>query len=111
MLTFRVSIILTTFNQELFVKDALQSLLEQDYDELEIVVSDDASKDQTWQIVSSIATEYVGSKKIILNRNANNLGIGANYAKAFSLTSGDVVFSAAGDDVSLPTRCSESIAA
>lgn len=107
----RASVVLLTFNQELYVKDALQSLLDQDYEDLEIVVSDDASKDQTWQVVSSVASEYKGPKKIILNRNAANLGIGANYAKAFSLTSGEVIFSAAGDDVSLPTRCSESIAA
>lgn len=111
MTPIRASVVLLTYNQEAFVKEALQSLLDQDYDDLEIVVSDDASKDQTWHIVSSVASEYTGSKKITLNRNATNLGIGANYAKAFSLTSGDVVLSAAGDDVSLPTRCSESIAA
>ena len=105
----RASIILLTFNQEVFVKDALQSLLDQDYDNLEIVVSDDGSKDGTWANVTALAKAYSGSKKIILNRNKTNLGIGGNYATAFSLTSGDVVFSAAGDDVSLPSRCTSSI--
>lgn len=105
------SVVLLTYNQEAFVQEALQSLLDQDYEDLEIVVSDDGSKDGTWPIVTALASSYSGSKKIILNRNPTNLGIGGNYAKAFSLTRGDVVFSAAGDDVSLPSRCSASVAA
>jgi hypothetical protein len=107
----RASVVLLTYNQEAFVKEALQSLLDQDYDDLEIVVSDDASKDKTWDVVSALAQTYSGPKKIILNRHALNVGIGANYAKAFSLTSGEVIFSAAGDDVSLPSRCTDTIAA
>jgi glycosyltransferase involved in cell wall biosynthesis len=105
------SVILLTFNQEAFVAEALQSLLDQDYEELEIVVSDDASVDNTWDVVSTLAQNYVGSKKIILNRNSRNAGIGANYTKAFLLTTGSVIFSAAGDDVSLPTRCADSVEA
>lgn len=111
MASVSASVILLTYNQESFVAEALNSFLAQDYPSLEIVVSDDCSKDNTWEIVNAIAKAYAGDKKIILNRNAQNLGIGANYTKAFSLTSGEVVFSAAGDDISLPTRCSESIAA
>jgi glycosyltransferase involved in cell wall biosynthesis len=107
----RASVVLLTYNQEALVQEALQSLLDQDHDDLEIVVSDDGSKDDTWAQVTALAKGYSGSKKIILNRNPTNIGIGGNYAKAFSLTSGDVIFSAAGDDVSLPSRCSASIAA
>jgi glycosyltransferase involved in cell wall biosynthesis len=111
MESIRASVVLLTYNQEAFVKEALQSLLDQDYDHLEIVVSDDCSKDGTWAVVESLGMAYSGSKKIVLNRNSSNLGIGGNYAKAFSLTSGDVIFSAAGDDVSLPSRFTETIAA
>lgn len=107
----RASVVLLTYNQEALVQEALQSLFDQDYDDLEIVVSDDGSKDDTWVKVTALANAYAGRKKIMLNRNPTNLGIGGNYAKAFALTSGDVIFSAAGDDVSLPSRCSASIAA
>lgn len=111
MQPIRASVVLLTYNQEAFVKEALQSLLDQDYDNLEIVVSDDASKDGTWAVVETLASAYSGTKKIILNRNSTNLGIGGNYAMAYSLTSGDVIFSAAGDDVSCTSRCTASIAA
>lgn len=107
----RASVVLLTYNQEAFVQEALQSLLDQDYEDLEIVVSDDASKDGTWRVLTEIAKQYIGPKQLVLNQNSKNLGIGANYNKAFSLTHGDVVFSAAGDDVSLPTRCTETVAA
>lgn len=110
MQAIRASVLLLTYNQEQFVAEALQSLLDQDHDNLEIVVSDDCSRDSTWQQVLAVCQTYAGSKKIKLNRNDTNLGIGANYNKAFSLSSGDVLFSAAGDDVSLPQRCSQSLA-
>lgn len=103
------SVILLTFNQEAFVKDALQSLLDQDYACLEIVVSDDASDDATWSLINQIAENYAGEKRIILNRNEVNLGIVGNYFKAFGFTTGEVVFTTAGDDVSLNNRCSSCI--
>jgi glycosyltransferase involved in cell wall biosynthesis len=100
------SVVLLTYNQEAFVKEALQSLLDQDYDNLEIVVSDDGSKDGTWRVLTEVVSEYKGKKPIILNRNEVNLGVVGNYYKAFGLSSGDLIFTAAGDDISLPTRCS-----
>ena len=103
------SVLLLTYNQEQFVQEALQSLLDQDYDDLEIVVSDDGSKDGTWALIDEIAKQYSGPKKIVLNRNPNNLGVVGNYFKAFALSSGELLFTAAGDDISMPTRCSECI--
>jgi glycosyltransferase involved in cell wall biosynthesis len=109
MQVVNASVLLLTYNQELFVQDALQSLLDQNYDPLEIVVSDDCSSDSTWEIVSKISKEYIGHKTILLNRNSTNLGIVGNYFKAFRLSKGDVIFTAAGDDISLSSRCSECI--
>lgn len=106
----RASVVLLTYNQEAFVKEALQSLLDQDIDDLEIVVSDDASKDGTWRMLTDMAAHYKGPKRLLLNQNATNIGLTANYEAAFALTSGEVVFSAAGDDVSTPDRCSACVA-
>jgi hypothetical protein len=103
------SIVLLTFNQEQFVQDALQSLLNQDYEDVEIVVSDDCSKDGTWERIQTTLEDYKGPKKVIAIRNQTNLGIVDNYAAAFKKTSGDLIFMAAGDDISLPSRCSRSI--
>lgn len=106
----RASVLLLTYNQEGFVKEALQSLIAQDVVDLEIVVSDDQSNDSTWEVVKLLASQYKGTKTIILHRNTCNLGVVGNYFAAFSISSGDLIFTSAGDDISLPTRCSASIA-
>lgn len=103
------SVLLLTYNQESFVRDALQSLLNQNHDMLEIVVSDDCSSDSTWEIVCKISQNYIGPKTIVLNRNPTNLGIVGNYFKAFGLSKGELIFTAAGDDASLSSRCSDCI--
>ena len=101
------SIILGTYNQEAYLLDALRSVAGQDYGNLEIVVSDDASGDRTFDRVQDFCTQYTGPHRFILNRNEKNLGVGGNYAKAVSLTSGELIFVAGGDDISLPKRVSE----
>lgn len=103
------SVVLLTYNQEHFVEEALLSLLNQDMDDLEIVVSDDCSVDATWGKIQAIADGYQGSKKLILSRNAENMGIVNNYCAAVNQSSGEVIFTAAGDDISAPERCSQCI--
>ncbi|WP_307261167.1 glycosyltransferase [Oligosphaera ethanolica] len=103
--TPRFSFLMITYNQEQYIADALNSALAQDYPNLEIIVSDDCSSDQTFAIATDIASNYRGPHKIILNRNEPNLGIGGNFYKAYTLSSGEWLFMAAGDDISLPNRC------
>jgi hypothetical protein len=57
-----------------------------------------------------MAEQYKGSKRLVLHQNTTNVGLTANYEAAFALTRGDVVFSAAGDDISTRDRCSACIA-
>jgi glycosyltransferase involved in cell wall biosynthesis len=103
------SVVLLTFNQEQLVNDALQSLLNQDCEDIEIVISDDCSTDGTWQKIQEGLAGYLGPKKIIVIRNPVNIGIVENFANAIKKTSGDLIFMAAGDDISMPNRCSQSI--
>lgn len=105
----KASVVLLTYNQEQFVEEALLSLLNQDMDDLEIVVSDDCSSDATWKKIQTLADGYQGSKKIILSRNAENIGIVDNYSAAVKQSTGELIFTAAGDDISLPERCSKTI--
>ena len=47
-----ISLVLVSFNQQKYVREAVESALAQDYDNLEIVISDDCSRDKTWEIIS-----------------------------------------------------------
>src|ERR1044071_1034570 len=99
-----ISFILGCYNQEEFVREALENAFAQTYSPLEIVVSDDCSTDRTFDIVQQMAREYKGPHTIRLNRNATNLGIGGNVNRAIELCHGELALVAAGDDVSVPTR-------
>lgn len=101
----RASILLVSYNQEKFIKEAFESLLNQTYENLEIIVADDFSADRTKSILKGIASNYVGNKKIIFHESDKNLGLCENINRAIRLCNGELIFLAAGDDVSLLNRC------
>lgn len=99
------SIILVTYNQENLVEESLQSILKQTYSPLEIVISDDFSKDKTTEKIMAVISQYQGPHQIKVNFNQQNLGLCENINEAIKRCSGEFIFAAAGDDVSLPNRC------
>jgi glycosyltransferase involved in cell wall biosynthesis len=92
------------FNQKHYVEQSLRSAFAQTYSPLEIVISDDASTDGSWEIIQRLVDEYQGPHKIVLNRNSVNLGMIGNWDKLCSLSSGELIFKGDGDDISLPHR-------
>lgn len=106
-----VSVILLAYNQENLITEAVESLLAQTYSQIEFIFSDDASTDNTYAVIAKLVEEYKGNHVIKLNQNKVNLGIGSHVNAALALTQGELVFAAAGDDVSLPNRCSKVVLA
>lgn len=99
-----VSIIFIAYNQEQFIRESVRSALSQTYSPLEIIFSDDCSKDRTYEIISEEVLNYQGRHKIILNRNKINLGVADNLNQAVKLSSGQFIVQQEGDDVSVPLR-------
>lgn len=97
------------FNQEKYVEESLNAVLAQTYSPLEIIISDDASTDGTWQIITSILATYTGPHKIITNQNEKNLGIIGNWNKSCSLSSGELLVKGDGDDISAPNRVERTV--
>ncbi|MDH0353983.1 glycosyltransferase [Morganella sp. GD04133] len=96
-----VSFVLISYNQEKYIEDALLSVLEQDYSNLEIIVSDDGSTDNTKNIIK----RHHHNNFIFLD-NQENKGLIGNLNHAFSYINGEYVVVMAGDDISLPHRTS-----
>lgn len=95
----KITIGILTFNHEKFIAKCLNSVLALKYDNLEIIVSDDCSKDSTYQIVQDIVANAQSSHHIILNRNEVNLGLASNFNKTFGeLATGDFLVTFGGDD-------------
>jgi hypothetical protein len=101
-----VTLLLLCYNQQDTIAEALAGALAQDYPNLEIVISDDASRDATVAQIEARLRDYAGPHRIKLLRNAENLGIGGNIDQAVRQSSGELIFIAGGDDVSLPNRVS-----
>ena len=107
----RASMLLIAYNQAATIEAAIDGALAQDFDRLEIVISDDASTDDTFARMTARVAGYRGPHRVVLNRNPRNLGIGAHLSHAASLCIGELLFVTAGDDVSLPHRVSRCMAA
>ncbi len=97
-----------SYNQERFIREAVEGAFSQTYSPLEIVLSDDGSSDRTFEIMKEMADSYRGPHRVVLNRNPRNLGKGAHISRAMELAKGELVLTADGDDISLAVRTERS---
>jgi glycosyltransferase involved in cell wall biosynthesis len=105
----RMSIGLPVYNGEKYLRLALDSILQQDYTDFELIISDNASQDAT----EKICREYSAKDpRIRYYRNEKNIGASGNFNRVFELARGELFKWAAHDDVHLPgffSRCIEVI--
>jgi hypothetical protein len=100
LLTF----VVFTYQQEHLVREAVRGALAQTYSPLEIILSDDASQDRTFEVMQEEVAAYRGPHQIRLNRNPSNLGPARHVNRVFDMVRGELVIVSAGDDISLPGR-------
>ncbi len=72
-----VTIGIPTFNQEKYIQEAIETSLAQDYANLQVIVADDCSTDNT----ANIAGKYLSDLRFKYYRNSHNLGRVGNYKK------------------------------
>lgn len=89
LITEKVSVIIPCYNYAQFLVEAIESVLRQTYLPDEILLSDDASTDHSYQIMQVYARQYPGLIKV--NRNRQNIGIEKHFNTAIKKTSGDFV--------------------
>jgi|SRR5665213_318765 len=105
-----VTFALLAYKQEKFIREAVEGAFAQTYSPLEIILSDDCSPDQTFEIMQEMAASYRGPHTIHVNRAPANRGLSAQIDAAVRLAKGEWIVVAAGDDISLPNRVDEHIA-
>lgn len=104
-----VSIVMTSYNQQDLSRKALKSLFKQDYCNLEIIITDDHSSDDSMRVLTEECDRYAqngGLHPIIFSQNERNLGEAKNYEVGFKLAKGELLITAGGDDISHPHRVS-----
>jgi glycosyltransferase involved in cell wall biosynthesis len=92
----KVSVCIPVYNGELFIGEAIDSVLRQDYDDIEIIVNDNASTDKTRDIVRSYISFY--PDKIRLYENETNIGMANNWNKVINEAVGDYIILLSADD-------------
>lgn len=102
----RLSIGLPVFNGEKYLEKALDSILNQTYRNFELIISDNASTDNTPNICRAYATKDV---RIKYYRNKRNLGASLNFNRVFNVSSGEYFKWAAHDDILSPEYLSKCI--
>lgn len=85
----RTSVIIASYNYGAFLVEAIESVLRQTLPADEILISDDCSDDETWEIAMYYQAKF--PDRIRVNRNENNLGIVDHFNKAVRLTTGGYV--------------------
>lgn len=96
-----ISVLIPTYNVEKFVYDAVMSILNQSYSNLEIIIVDDSSTDKTYEILQSIS---ILDNRVRLFRNKTNLKIAATLNFALKQATGKYIARMDGDDFSERTR-------
>ena len=100
----RVSIGMPVFNGERYVARAIESALNQDFEDFELIISDNASTDGTEDICREFQK---ADSRITYVRHPRNIGAAKNYNYVFSIADGEFFNWLAHDDILLPRFLSE----
>ena len=99
----RVSVVIPTYNRADFVREAIISVQQQDYPDIETVVVDDGSRDDTRAVVSGFgpAVQYLWQE---------NRGVSAARNRGVAASTGDLIAFLDSDDLWLPPKVSAQVA-
>lgn len=94
-----ISVILSTYNDEKTIFDCINSILNQTYQNFELIIINDCSKDGTKKIIQSFS-----DKRIVYLENKKNLGRSISRNKGIELAKGEFIAIIDGDDIAAPFR-------
>jgi glycosyltransferase involved in cell wall biosynthesis len=98
----KISVIIFSYNFERYIRESIETVLNQSLSPFEIIICDDFSTDGSWEIISEYAKQY---PEIIRSyRHEKNIGMQRNGAFGFKKIKGDLVSSIDGDDCWLPQK-------
>ena len=106
-----VSICVASYNQEKYIYECLDSILKQSYSNIEILISDDHSNDETFEKIKKFFIKNKDRFKIKIFRQNKNLGISKNFNFLYKYASGDYIVFLGGDDMMKKERIKKQVRA
>ena len=104
-----VSILFLSYQQENFIIEAIDSVLHQNYKNVELLISDDGSTDRTRELLDKVTVNCIQDINIKVVHSNKNLGLVGNFNKLCSIAKGDYFCPAAGDDIFLADRITKAV--
>lgn len=106
-----VTVGLFVYNSAEFLREAIEGIYSQNYPIEELIISDDASTDNSWEIIHATIKRLDSNNHLIRNciirRNENNLGLIHHVNLVVEMASHELFIGHAGDDISEPNRIEE----
>lgn len=95
----RVSVLMTVYNSEAYLAEAIESILNQSFTDFKFLIVDDASTDRSKEIIKSY-----DDPRIILVENTFNLGVPGSSNRGLSVAEGEYIVRMDADDICHPER-------
>lgn len=95
----KISVVMSVYNGEYFLREAIDSILAQSFTDFEFIIIDDCSTDSSVDVINSYQ-----DKRIRLLRNEKNLRLPASLNKGIMASKGEYIARMDADDISLPNR-------
>jgi glycosyltransferase involved in cell wall biosynthesis len=102
-----VSVLIPTYNHVHYIGEAIVTAVEQDYPDLQVVVTDDGSTDGTRDVVAGFAAKYPDRITALLGEH---VGLAGNCNRGLVACRGTYIACTSGDDVFLPGKVSRQVA-
>lgn len=102
-----VSVLVPCYNHEKYVEDCLRSLMNQDYSNIELIIYDDCSSDNSYNVIKKWENNLKKRfANVVIHRNNHNLGVVKNLNLMISIAQGEYIKIIASDDMLLPNAIS-----
>ena len=105
MVVKTISVIMSVYNDENNVANAIQSILDQTFEDFEFLIIDDCSTDNTYEEM----TKFVNDSRVKLYVNEKNIGLTKSLNKLIEESNGKYIFRQDSDDISFKNRFDEQI--
>lgn len=105
-----VSVLMSSYNHERYVRDSVMSVLTQTYDNIELIVIDDGSRDATAAIIESLLAEAKARGKTMSFRAKTNSGLSDTLNQCLAQATGKYICQLGSDDLMPPDKTAKQVA-
>lgn len=105
-----VSVLIPCYNHQAFLPDCLESLIRQTYENIELLICDDCSPDDSWNVICGYVPKLEARfGRVEILRNETNQGVTKNVNRMLRLAKGEYIKTLASDDAMAPAAIGEMV--